>query len=60
MVNQPVVVLPSFQTFSADLVPETLHNLLVEMLVNNLAWINRRLLSSVLKVKRNHQHPPEV
>jgi hypothetical protein len=38
MVNEPVLILPLFQTFLADLHPEMLQNLLLVMLVNYLAW----------------------
>jgi hypothetical protein len=51
-VSQPFVVVPPFQIYSADLLPETLQNLMGEMLVSQL--------NSVLKVTRDLQHLLEV
>jgi hypothetical protein len=55
IVNEPVLVTPSFQTFSVDLRPQTLQNLLVVMLVNCLAWRNMFLFSNAVIVKKDHQ-----
>jgi hypothetical protein len=44
MVCEPVVVLPLFQVFSTDMLPQMLQNLPVVMLVNHLAWRNKFLM----------------
>jgi hypothetical protein len=38
MVNKPVLVLPLFPTFSADLLPQMFLTLPIAMLVNHLTW----------------------
>jgi len=40
MVNQPFLILLSFQAFSMDLLPRTLQNLPVAMRFNRLVWRN--------------------
>lgn len=59
MANESVLVPPSFHTFSADLLPHTLQNLVV-MLVNRLVWRNKFLMSNSLTVKKYHQHALDV
>jgi hypothetical protein len=51
-VKQPVLVPPSFRTFSADLLPQTLQNLQVVMLVHRLAWRKKFLVNNALTVKK--------
>jgi hypothetical protein len=52
MVKQPVLVPPSFRKFSADLLPQTLQNLQVVMLVHRLVWRYIFLVNSALTVKK--------
>jgi hypothetical protein len=47
-VKQPVLVPPSPRKFSADLLPQTLRNLQVVMLVHSLAWRNKFLVNTGL------------
>jgi hypothetical protein len=56
MVNEPVLILPWFRMFLADLLRQTLQNLPAVMLVNCLAWRNKFLLNSALTVRKDHQH----
>jgi hypothetical protein len=56
MMKQPVLVPLSFQTFSADLLPQTFPNLQIVMLVHRLAWRNKFLVKNTLTVKKGHQH----
>lgn len=44
----------------ADLLLQTLQNLLVKMVINCLAWKNKFLMNNALKVKEDHQHAPHV
>jgi hypothetical protein len=60
MVKQPVLVPPSLWMFSADLLPQTLQNLRVVMLVHRLAWRNKFLVNNALRVKKDHQHALRV
>jgi hypothetical protein len=46
--------------FSADLSLHTLQTLLVEMLVNCLAWRNKFLLNNALTVKKDNRHALDV
>jgi hypothetical protein len=60
MVNEPVLVLPSFPMFLADLLPHTLQNFLVVMLDNHLAWSKKFLMNNALAVRKVHQHVLDV
>jgi hypothetical protein len=60
MVKQPVLVPPSLQTFSVDLLPQTLQNLQVVMLVHRLAWRNKFLANNDLTLKKDHQYALDV
>jgi len=55
-VKQPVLVPPSFWTFSADLLPQMFQNLQVVILVHHLPWGNKFLVNNALTVKKDHQY----
>ena len=51
-VNQPFLILLSFQVFSMDLLSQTLQNLPVAKEFNCLAWRNKFLINSAPAVKK--------
>jgi hypothetical protein len=51
-VKQPVLVPPSLRTYSADLLPQTLQNLQVVMLVHRLGCRNKFLVKNALTVEK--------
>jgi hypothetical protein len=56
MLNQPVLVLPSFWMSSAALRPQTLQNVAVETPVNRFAWRKKLPVKNPLKVKKKNCH----
>jgi hypothetical protein len=51
VVNQPVLVPPSFQMFSADSLPQRLQTLPVAILLIRLARMNKRLTNMIFRSK---------
>ena len=60
VINQQVLVSPTFQTFSKSLFTHKLWNLLVIMLVKSQAWRNKFLINNILKIKKTKNHDPDV
>jgi len=55
IVNELVLVLPSFWMLLANLLPHMIQNLPEVILVNYIACRNKFLLNNVLTVERDHQ-----